>query len=125
MKKKIKKIIKLKKSDKSGKTEKKEEKLLDGKYVTFSGSMIISKEGLKQILLKLGAKITSNVSNNTNILIHGECLDDGRSYDKGKKYKLAKKKKIDIYSDKEFEEYMEKLTGEKWRMKDEVEKLGF
>ena len=101
------------------------DKVLEGKFVTFTGSMMVSKEGLKQILVNLGAKITSNVSSNTNILIHGDYLEDGRSYDKGKKYKLAKNKKIDIYSDREFEQYMEELTGEKWRMKDEVEKLGF
>ena len=102
---------------------KNEGKLLDGKYVTFTGAMIVSKEGLKQILVNLGAKITSTVSSNTNILIHGDYLEDGRSYDKGKKYRLAKNKKIDIYSDREFEQYMEELTGEKWRMKDEVDKL--
>ena len=102
---------------------KNEGKLLDGKYVTFTGAMIVSKEGLKQILVNLGAKITSTVSINTNILIHGDYLEDGRSYDKGKKYRLAKNKKIDIYSDREFEQYMEELTGEKWRMKDEVDKL--
>ena len=102
---------------------KNEGKLLDGKYVTFTGAMIVSKEGLKKILVNLGAKITSTVSSNTNILIHGDYLEDGRSYDKGKKYRLAKNKKIDIYSDREFEQYMEELTGEKWRMKDEVDKL--
>jgi len=99
-------------------------KLLDGKVVSFTGSMIISKEGLKQILVNLGAKITSTVTSNTNILIHGDYLEDGRSYDLGKKYKVAKQKKIDIYSDREFEQYMEELTKTKWRMKDEVEKLG-
>ena len=114
-----------KKSDTNNKKtkSKNEGKLLDGKYVTFTGAMIVSKEGLKQILVNLGAKITSTVSSNTNILIHGDYLEDGRSYDKGKKYRLAKNKKIDIYSDREFEQYMEELTGEKWRMKDEVDKL--
>ena len=118
-----------KKSEKSEKNNdkktkgKNDGKLLDGKFVTFTGAMIVSKEGLKQILVNLGAKITSTVSSNTNILIHGDYLEDGRPYDKGKKYKLAKNKKIDIYSDREFEQYMEELTGEKWRMKDEVDKL--
>ena len=70
---------------------KKSDKVLEGKIVTFTGSMMVSKEGLKQILVNLGAKITSTVSSNTNILIHGDYLEDGRSYDKGKKYKLAKK----------------------------------
>ena len=77
-------------SKKNNKNNKKNKKLLDGKYVTFTGSMIISKEGLKQILLNLGAHITSTVSTNTNILIHGDYLEDGRSYDKGKKYKLTR-----------------------------------
>ena len=86
--------------------------------------MIISKEGLKRILVNLGAKITSTVTSNTNILIHGEYLEDGRSATTGKKYKLAKSKKIEIYSDREFEKYMEELTKTKWRMKDEVDKLG-
>jgi len=99
-------------------------KLLSGKVVSFTGAMIISKEGLKRILVNLGAKITSTVTSNTNILIHGEYLEDGRSYATGKKYKLAKSKKIDIYSDREFEQYMEGLTNTKWRMKDEVDKLG-
>jgi hypothetical protein len=42
---------------------------------------------------------------------------------KGKNINWQKNKKIDIYSDREFEQYMEELTGEKWRMKDEVDKL--
>ena len=116
------------KNNNIGKNNKKQSKnsgkLLDGKVVSFTGAMIISKEGLKRILVNLGAKITSTVTTNTNVLIHGEYLEDGRSYATGKKYKLAKAKKIDIYSDREFEQYMEKLTNTKWRMKDEVEKLG-
>ena len=115
-----------KKEESSKKSKPKDNgKLLDGKIVTFTGSMMISKQGLKQILINLGAKVTSNLSNTTNMLIHGDYLEDGRSFDEGKKYKqAAKNKKIDIYSDREFEQYMEELTGEKWRMKDELDKLG-
>jgi hypothetical protein len=37
---------------------------------------------------------------------------------------MAKKKKINIYSDKEFEKYMQKLLKQKkWNIKNEAEKI--
>ena len=41
---------------------------------------------------KLGAKVTTCVSNKTDFLIHDENLEDGRKYFEGKKYKMAKEK---------------------------------
>ncbi len=97
---------------------------LQGKIIVLSGSLIIPKEYLKVILLKLGAKVTTRISNRTDILIHGEELDDGRNIVKGKKFRTAKaKKKIEIFLDRDFEKYMEKLLNRKWSMRDEAEKI--
>ena len=97
---------------------------LKGKTIVLTGEMMISKDSLKAILMNLGARVTSAVSSKTNILIHGEYLEDGRKYTEGKKYQMAKKNKIEIYSDKEFEKYLQKLLKQKkWNMKNEAEKI--
>ena len=44
--------------------------------------------------MNLGARVTSAVSSKTNVLIHGEYLEDGRKYTEGKKYQMAKKIKL-------------------------------
>lgn len=98
-------------------------KPLNGKIIVLSGDMIIPKEYLKVILINLGAKVTTAVSNKTDILIHGETLEDGRKYSLGKKYKTAKAKKIKIYMDKDFENYMETLLNKKWKMREEAKKI--
>ena len=61
---------------------------LIGKTIVLTGEMIISKEELKAILMNLGARVTTSVSSKTDILIHGEKLEDGRKYTDGKKYLL-------------------------------------
>ena len=97
---------------------------LIGKTIVLTGEMMISKDNLKAILMNLGARVTSAVSSKTNVLIHGEYLEDGRKYTEGKKYQTAKKNKIEIYSDKEFEKYLQKLLKQKkWNMKNEAEKI--
>ena len=72
-----------------------------GKTIVLSGQLLIPKQYLKIILMNLGAKVTSEICGKTDILIHGNILEDGRNYTEGKKYKTAKEKKIKIYSDKE------------------------
>ena len=97
---------------------------LNGKTIVLTGEMMISKDDLKVILMNLGARVTSAVSSKTNMLIHGEYLEDGRKYTEGKKYQMAIKNKIEIYSDKEFEKYMQKLLKQKkWNIKNEAEKI--
>ena len=97
---------------------------LNGKTIVLTGEMMISKDDLKVILMNLGARVTSAVSSKTNMLIHGEYLEDGRKYMEGKKYQMEKKNKIKIYSDKEFEKYMQKLLKQKkWNLKNEAEKI--
>ena len=97
---------------------------LKGKTIVLTGEMIIAKDDLKVILMNLGAKVTSAVSSKTSMLIHGEYFEDGRRYTEGKKYQMAKKNKIEIYSDKEFEKYMQKLIKQKkWNLKNEAEKI--
>ena len=97
---------------------------LIGKTIVLSGEMMISKDDFKEILMNLGAKVTSAVSSKTDMLIHGEYLEDGRKFTEGKKYKMAKKNKIEIYSDKEFEKYMQRLLKlKKWNLKNEAEKI--
>ena len=94
--------------------------LLD-KIIVLSGNLLIQKEYLKILLINLGAKVISAISNKTN-LVHGDILEDGRKYKEGKKYKLAKETKIQIFSDEQFEKYMEKLLKKKWKMEDEAKK---
>jgi len=118
------------KKEKKEKSSKKEEKFdknkpLQGKIIVLSGELIIPKEYLKVILLNLGAKVTNAISNKTDILIHGETLEDGRKYSLGRKYKMAKAKKVKIYMDKDFEKYMEQLINKEWRMRDEAKKVKF
>ena len=36
---------------------------------------------------------------------------------------MAKKNKIQIYSDKEFEKYMQNILKKKWNMKNEAKKI--
>ena len=95
---------------------------LNGKTIVLTGEMMIDRDDLKAILMNLGARVTSAVSSKTNMLIHGEYLEDGRKYTDGKKYQMAKKNKIEIYSDKEFEKYMQKILKRKWNMKNEAKK---
>lgn len=95
---------------------------LNGKTIVLTGEMMISRDDLKEVLMNLGARVTSAVSSKTNMLIHGEYLEDGRKYTDGKKYQMAKKNKIEIYSDKEFEKYMQKILKKKWNMKNEAKK---
>ena len=110
--------------DNKKKTLKNQIGFLIGKTIVLSGEMMISKDDFKEILMNFGAKVTSAVSSKTDMLIHGEYLEDGRKFTEGKKYKMAKKNKIDIYSDKEFEKYMQKLLKlKKWSLKNEAEKI--
>ena len=90
-----------------------------GKTIVLSGQLLIPKQYLIIILMNLGAKVVSTISGKTDILIHGNFLEDGRKYTEGKKYKAAKAKKIKIYSDKEFEKYMSQLLKKKWNMVEE------
>jgi len=96
---------------------------LNGNTIVLTGEMMIDKDDLKVILMNLGARVTSAVSSKTSMLIHGEYLEDGRKYTDGKKYQMAKKNKIKIYSDKEFEKYMQKILKRKWNMKNEAKKI--
>ena len=96
---------------------------LNGKTIVLTGEMMIAKDDLKVILMNLGARVTSAVSSKTSMLIHGEYFEDGRKYTDGKKYQMAKKNKIEIYSDKEFEKYMQKILKSKWNMKNEAKKI--
>jgi NAD-dependent DNA ligase len=95
---------------------------LNGKTIVLTGEMMIDRDDLKVILMNLGARVTSAVSSKTSMLIHGEYFEDGRKYTDGKKYQMAKKNKIEIYSDKEFEKYMQKILKRKWNMKNEAKK---
>ena len=118
------------KKDKNKKSSKKEEKFdinkpLQGKIIVLSGEMLIPKEYLKVILLNLGAKVTTAISNKTDILIHGETLEDGRKYNLGRKYKMAKAKKVKIYLDRDFETYMTQLINKDWKMRNEAKKVKF
>ena len=55
---------------------------------------MISKDDLKVIFKNLGARVTSDVSFKTNILIYGEYFEHGRKYIEGKNIKWRKKIKL-------------------------------
>ena len=115
-----------KKNEKTTEKEKFEKfdkhKPLKGKIIVLSGEMLISKEYLKKLLEKLGAKVTTCISNKTDFLIHGKNLEDGRKYFEGKKYKMNKEKNIKIYLDKFFK-YIKQLIKKEWKMKIESKKI--
>ncbi|HIP30976.1 MAG TPA: NAD-dependent DNA ligase LigA, partial [Sulfurospirillum arcachonense] len=56
------------------------ESIFTGKVVVVTGSMSESREEIKKLLEKHGAKVTGSVSKKTNYVIYGE--DAGSKYDK-------------------------------------------
>ena len=51
---------------------------LYGKTIVFTDEMMINRNILTEILIKIGARVTSAVSSKTNFLIHEKYLEDGR-----------------------------------------------
>jgi len=73
----------------------------------------ISREDLVSFIKDKGGKSPSAVSGKTNYLIAGSKLEDGREVNESKKYKDAEKKGIKIYTEMDFEEFVQRKTGMK------------
>ena len=71
----------------------------------------ISRDGLEKFIEDKGGKKTGAVSGKTNYLITGHKMEDGREVNLGGKYKSAKAKNIPIYTEQDFERFIERRTG--------------
>lgn len=77
--------------------------LLDGEYLYFTGESSYPRNTMQEIAIKNGAKITSNITLKTSMLVVG--LKPG-----SKKLEKAQEKEISIIPDKEFMKML-RLTG--------------
>ena len=60
------------------------------------------------------------------ILIYGYRIEDGRKYYDGRQYKAAERAKIQLYSDKDFEKYIQEKLGDKtWTLRDQLPIIKF
>ncbi len=83
------------------KKDKKNNSFFSNKKIVVTGTLkSLSREEVKSILIKNGAKVISQISNNTDYLIYGE--------KPGKKISLAKEKKIQILTENDFINLIEK-----------------
>ena len=74
----------------------------------------------------MGAEITLTICKKTQILIYGYRIEDGRKYYDGRLYKAAEKAKIQLYSDKDFEKFIQEKLGDKtWTLRDQLPIIKF
>ena len=86
----------------------------DGLTIVVTGEFeTISRSDLEKFIKDKGGKSPGSVSGKTNYLIAGSKLEDGRDVSETKKYKEAEKKGIKIYTESEFEEFVQRKTGMK------------
>jgi DNA ligase (NAD+) len=75
-------------------------RLLEGKTFVFTGKLQrYTRDGAKEIVEALGARVTSSVSSKTDFLVAGE--------DAGSKLEVARKEKVRILTEEEFERLIE------------------
>ena len=95
---------------------------LEGKDIVLLGETMIPKQSFGLILTRLGARVSFCVNDKSSLLIHGKNSKDGRKYFEEDEYKIAVERNIPIYSDKEFEEYMQELINDRsWNLKDQIQ----
>ena len=90
-----------------------EEGVLSGLTIVITGLMEIDRPELTKIIKNLGARVTGSVSGRTDILLHGEVLEDGRKFTEGNKYKTAVKKGTKIMDAEEFQRFVREKSGDK------------
>ncbi len=71
----------------------------------------ISRDELSDFIKGLGGKVGSSVTKNTNFLITGSILEDGRMVQESRKYKDAKKKNVNTIDHSEFENLVREKLG--------------
>ncbi len=71
----------------------------------------ISRDELSDFIKGLGGKVGNSVSKNTNFLITGSILEDGRMVHESRKYKDAKKKNVKTIDHSDFENLVREKVG--------------
>ena len=95
---------------------------LEGRDIVLIGETMIPKQSFGLILARPGARVSFCVNDKSSLLLRGKNSEDGRKYFEKNEYKTAVEKNITIYSDKEFEEYMQELTNDRsWNLKDQIQ----
>ena len=103
-----------------------DQKPLKGLVICITGVPIIPKKHFRTLCKRMGAEITVSVCKKTQILIYGYRIEDGRKYFNGRQYKAAEKAKIQLYSDKDFEKYIQDKLGDKtWTLRDQLPIIKF
>jgi len=86
--------------------------LLNGLTFVLSGVFKeMGRDRLESFICEHGGRCTSAISGKTNYLVVGFRLEDGRQIVEGSKYKAAVEKKIPIFTELEFEAYIQKKSG--------------
>ena len=86
--------------------------LLDGLTFVVSGTFEnISRNALEDFIESKGGKKTSAVSGKTNYLIVGHAMEDGREITSGGKYKKAQEKGVNIFTEAQFESFLQRKSG--------------
>ena len=94
--------------------------------ICITGVPIIPKKHLRTLCKRMGAEITLTICKKTQILIYGYRIEDGRKYYDGRLYKAAEKAKIQLYSDKDFEKFIQEKLGDKtWTLRDQLPIIKF
>ena len=103
-----------------------DQKPLKGLVICITGVPIIPKKHFRTLCKRMGAEIIVSVCKKTQILIYGYRIEDGRKYFNGRQYKAAEKAKIQLYSDKDFEKYIQDKLGDKtWTLRDQLPIIKF
>ena len=98
-----------------------DKKPLKGLVICITGVPIIPKKHFRTLCVRMGAEVTLTVCKKTQILIYGYRIEDGRKYYDGRQYKAAERAKIQLYSDKDFEKYIQEKLGDKtWTLRDQL-----
>lgn len=84
----------------------------DLKYVmTGNFKTTNNRDDIKKLITDLGGKVTGQVSGQTNVLLYGFELEDGRDPSEGNKYKKAQSSKTLIVSEEQFSQALREKTG--------------
>ena len=71
----------------------------------------VTRNRIERMIATYGGRKTGSVSGNTDYLIAGYMLDDGRPTSQSKKYRDALIKGTKILTEKEFEKFIRDRTG--------------
>jgi NAD-dependent DNA ligase len=85
---------------------------LEGLTFVVSGAFEnISRNDLESFIVAKGGKLTGSVSGKTNYLVVGHKMDDGRDVNIGGKFKKAQEKGVNILTEEQFEQFIQRKSG--------------